>query len=184
MTIPPFVVLGALLIAIGCGTDPGLESGGARQEQPLASTEVHTVDACPDPSVVLSGWMRTQAQFHRFSLLLPSRAELQDIIPAAGGIGETWRADGLTVFYRIRRESPEVFEPSSVMEDVLVCRDVLGGKHADLISYYSEATTIPGRFVFGTFQLEEDSILTIHARSPNRAARDSLLAILRSVRFD
>jgi hypothetical protein len=173
--------LGILSVALGCGSDPG--AGSLSRDEATGVAKASEKAGCPDFGLALDGWVRTNARFGAFSLPLPPESKVQNIVSTGGGVGETWRADAITIFYRIRREAPFSLTDSSGVEDLLECRDIFGGRPVNVLSYYSEETTVPGQFVFGTWELDHDSLLTVHAQSPNRDARDSLLSMLRAVRF-
>lgn len=178
-------VLLALVLILSVATSCSDTSSGDStvQQASIDNTEIAGFHACPESAVVLDDWERLTSDAGHFSFVVPRDAKKIENVPTVPGFGETWRADGLTLLYRIRREPREAEQPSSVMENVLVCQALIGGRDARVFAYYSDATIIPGQFVFGTWQLNADSLLIVHGQSRNRAARDTLLAVLYSVRF-
>jgi hypothetical protein len=131
----------------------------------------------------LPTWTRVEAKVAPISLLLPRSARAFKVEGEGTTPGETWRAGDLTVLYRLRQRSPVDTSHSSNLEDYKVCADSIGGRPVTIVSYYSNATTVPGTSVFAVWAWPNGQELTVYAHARDRLVADTLLALVRAVRF-
>jgi hypothetical protein len=162
---------------LACGKD---EPRGSARSDTTQSAAQQT--DCPSSNVVLATWPRVNAAHAPITLRLPQNVEVVQTRPQADR-GETWRIGALTVFYRVTREPIDSLEASSSWESYSSCTEMIGGRSARLTMGFSRATTVPGQVVIATWRLSEDAQILFYAHGPSRQARDTLLAVVRSVEF-
>jgi hypothetical protein len=137
---------------------------------------------CVSPRTDLTGWPSTPAKFTGMTIKLPPGSKSFGSQPQSDS-EETWRANDVTVFYRVVAASTDAFVVLSNFEDYARCEDTVGDRAETIVSYYSERTVVPGEFVTAALALGNGRILRIHAIGSSKGQRDTLMAIIQSVRL-
>ena len=167
-------------MTISCGNR---ESATKSFSTANAQRPIVHVGRCQPTNADVSTWKRFDAKSAPISFLLPAGAKTVARVSTGGNKGETWRAGDLTVLYRLRGTSPADTSRSPNLEDYTVCADTVDGRAVRITSYYSNATTLPGEFVFGVWQMPDGRELAVHAQARSRSSADALHALIRAVRF-
>jgi hypothetical protein len=139
---------------------------------------------CPVSKVDLSSWPRKDAKYAPASFVVPPEAIVGTLPLVHHSPGEGWTGTRVDLYYRadstiVDRQAEE----SNLTENVVVCNDSVAGYPVKFTLLFSKANGMPGEFGQATWTLPNHQGFYMAVLTPSHAARDTVVAILRSVRF-
>jgi len=141
-------------------------------------------EGCPVSKVDLSAWPRKDAKFAPVSFVVPPEAMVGTLPVVNHSPGEGWSGTRVDLYYRsdstlIDRQA----ETNDLTENVVVCNDSINGHPAKLTLLFSKANGMPGEFGQATWTLPNHHGFYMAVLAPSHSARDTVIAVLRSVKF-
>jgi hypothetical protein len=139
---------------------------------------------CPVSTTTLADWPRKDAQFAPVSFIVPPGAFVNTLPVANHAPGEAWSGRWLDMYYRfdsvmVDRQA----DTNNLTENVVICNDTLSGHPVKLTVLFSKANNMPGEFGHATWRLPNGRGFYMAVLAPQHSARDTILAVLRSVQF-
>ena len=131
------------------------------------------------PPVASETWTRVPARDAEFSLRLPPSAQ-----GVLGGTAQIWRTDFGTVGYSVVDRSSRWLDSASAQDTLgLLCQDTIAGRRVVIQYHAGREAYGPGHYLLAFWQLRQDEELDLVGFSRSLGGRDTILAIIRSVRF-
>ena len=166
----------AFVIACGSGIDS--KAGDS------ASAHVVAEKDCPMSTVSLAAWPAAQSVVGNAVLRVPPQARHEILSRADSGRTEQWDARGLAIGIRERRSVDSL--PLLMKMDVpdyLECVATIDGRRFKVATGYFDRATSPGQYLSAATQIGESVSLVIDLHGFDRSSRDTLLAMLRTLRL-
>jgi hypothetical protein len=139
---------------------------------------------CPVSTTTLADWPRKDAQFAPVSFLVPPEAVVNTLPVANHSPGEGWSGSRVDLYYRydsvlVDRQA----DTNNLTENVVICNDSVSGHRVKFTVLFSKANNMPGEFGQATWRLPNGRGFYMAVLAPDHSARDTVVAILRSVQF-
>jgi len=140
---------------------------------------------CGESHVSLASWTRKDANFlPGASFLVPPKAVSGDIAVRTKQPGESTVGEGYNMYYHADQEyTIRSVDSSGAIENLETCKEDIGGYPAEITLVFSKASGMAGQFGSATVKLPNNRGFYLAALGETKAARDTVLAVLRSIKF-
>lgn len=140
---------------------------------------------CPPTKVTLDkGWEHYDAKYGSESVLIPTGAYHALIPLDEKSIGERWSNDKYNMYYKFDTiQTSRSVEKSPYVYDLLVCSENIGGHDATVTTLNATGSTLTGTLAQAEWVLPHGHSFYMSVIAAPGTPRDSMVAILKGVKF-
>lgn len=149
--------------------------GNREAQNRAAAATAFRAATCPPASVEPVGWKRQTAERVPIDITMPPGSTR---IP--NDSAETWRTPSGTVSYLVTSRDPSWLD---TLKGSGLCEETIDGRGAHIEYSYGNRAFGRGHYLLAFWRLSENSELDLVAFSQSSEGRDTLWAVVRSVRF-
>ena len=141
--------------------------------------------SCPSqPSHVQEKWIRRRGRRLPFTMLVSSEVTYLRALHRRNGIVEAWSDNtDLQITASVTESFKQPLYNAYDDEQVLHCRMVLSGTEADVFTFFSERTTVPGQYVVAVWKGTNGTAFVLRLNARSRSRLGEMLRIVASVEF-